>query len=106
MLLRSLIKYALEQALDIENWENWTDSPFCFNGIVDKEHRSITQVVIYHDYDEIFIYTKERASNSVFEAISKIGSYNVYPATYMPEGEEYRVKPESTEGMVIIARYI
>lgn len=106
MLLRDLIRYALEQALDIETWEDWTDSPFCFNGIVNKEHRSITQIVIYHDYNEIFIYTKERTSNHVFDAISKIGSYSVYPATYMPEEEKYRVKPENTEGLVIITRYI
>lgn len=106
MLLRDLIKYALEQALNIEKWENWTDSPFCFNGVVDKEHRSITQIIIYHDYNEIFIYTKERASNSIFDAISNMGSYNVYPATYMPEEEKYRVEPKNTEGMVIIAHYV
>lgn len=105
MLLGQIIKYALEKALNIKEWEIWSDSPFAFNGI--PEHRSISQIVIYHDYKEIYIYTKEGIGYSAFTEIAKFGPYAVYPATYEKEEEgKYRVTPVTTDGIVIIGKYV
>lgn len=101
MLLGRIIKYALEQALNIKEWEKWTDSPFSFNGIP-KDHRTIAQIVIYHDYKEIFIYTKEMANSSIFSELDKFGLYVVYPtATYTEKEEKFRSKVVNTNGLLI-----
>lgn len=101
MLLGSVIRYALKVALDIEEWETWSDSPFAFNGFP-KNHRTIAQVVIYHDYKEIFIYTKGLTHSSIFEELTEFGPYAVYPtATYEDEEEKFRVKEKNTDGLLI-----
>ena len=101
MLLGSIIRYALKVALDIEEWETWSDSPFAFNGIP-KDHRTIAQVVIYHDYKEIFIYTKGLTHSSIFTELTEFGPYVVYPtATYEDKEEKFRVKEKNTNGLLI-----
>ena len=101
MLLGSIIKYALEQALDIKEWEKWTNSPFSFNGIP-KDHRTIAQVVIYHDYKEIFIYTKGLTHSSMLRELTEFGSYVVYPtATYTEKEKKFRSKVVNTNGLLI-----
>lgn len=100
MLLRSVIKFALEKALDIKEWESWSDSPFAFNGIV-KDHRCIDQIIIYHDYKEIYIYTKDFVHSSYLDSISELGSFVVYPSSANIEDEGYRCKPVNKNGLLI-----
>ena len=104
-MLRLILRYALEKSLDIEEWEKWSDSPFSFNG-VPKDHRNVSQVVIYYDYKEINIYTKEYANSSLLNEIQKLGLYSVHPTkTYNPKDERIRHEPKENNGLLIIIHY-
>lgn len=101
MLTRLFIKYALEKVLEIDEWEKWTDSPFAFNGIP-KDHRDIAQIVIYHDYKEVWIYTKEKGHSSMFTELDKLGLYTVYPASHkFEEDDKFRVSTINSNGLLI-----
>lgn len=92
MLLRNVIKYALETALDIEEWESWSDSAFAFNGI--PKHEEISQVIIYHDYKRICIYLKRRIYSGILQNLQNFSPYLVYPADEQVTDISCKIKGE------------
>lgn len=101
MILGHVIRYALEKALGIKEWENWSDSPFSFNGIP-KDNNNIEQVIIYHDYQDIYIYTKKRVDYTVFNNLQAFAPFTIFSASSYEENEDkFRVEPKSKEGLVI-----
>lgn len=99
MILSNVIKYALEKALGIKEWETWSSSSFCFNGI--PKHNAITQVIIYNDYKEIYIYTKEKVNYSYFNNLQAFAPFTVYAASSYEEDDKIRVEPKTKDGLLI-----
>ena len=109
MILEYVIKYALEKALDIVEWEKYSLNSFAFNG-VPKNNRFIKRVIIYQDYKEIWIYTKENISYSIFRNLEAFSPFVVNPGTYNPDKEEEKLRinvpEEDKDGLLIRIRWV